>query len=89
MRQNLGELVGRLEQELDGYREGYLDIDAFNAPGECHQLLGAGHRRDLERFFRKLGIDPVEFIREVGERTSPRWAYWRGLHEVFEILERT
>jgi hypothetical protein len=58
----------------------HRDVDAFNAPSECHGLVARGHRKEFRTVRRKIkattGLKFNEFQRECAKRTSDRYMYF-------------
>lgn len=56
------------------------DVDAFNAPSECHALVSRGLADRLRHARRRIraatGLTFRQFEREIARRTSAKWAYF-------------
>ena len=56
--------------------EAHNDIDLFDAPGECHDIVAASFDKKFYELEKEFGLSFNEVYDEVARRTSGRFAYY-------------
>jgi len=79
----LSRLCSRIRRwQRSGY-EAFEELHAFGAPSECGALVADSLDAELVHIFEDAGVAPVDFIRDVIDRTSEKFFYF----EFGEVLD--
>ena len=63
--------------------EAFEELSAFSAPSECGALVAQSLDDELAHIFESAGVAPLDFVREVIDRTSEKFFYF----EFGEVLD--
>jgi hypothetical protein len=80
----LSRLVSTILAELGSCSQAFEEMHLYHAPSECGHDISNASSREIKKILTDAGYTPDEFIKEVEDRTTPKFAYDLGLYQVLE-----
>lgn len=78
----LGTIVGELMKLMANNRFAHLDIDMWNAPSECHELVDRGIEKAWNAILTKFNITEEQIREELVKRGVPEKNIHFGFNEL-------
>lgn len=87
---NLGKIATVLNNLVNGDAEAHADVDAFDAPGECHDIVSKGFVRECNEVVADIekatGYTAEELLAQFNQRVSGKWLWQRGITAPLSIV---